>query len=51
MHGPSQPLLRTVRDTRVSIGQEHYKKHSLHCGLSEGETSTVRDQARTVRPH
>jgi hypothetical protein len=50
MRGPSGPLRRTIHDTRVSLGQEHCKKHRLHCGLSEGEASTIRDQARTVRP-
>jgi hypothetical protein len=34
----------------VSLGYEHCKKHRLHCGLSKGEASTVRDQARTVQP-
>jgi hypothetical protein len=47
---PSGPLRRTVRDTRESLRQEHCKKHCLHCVLSEGEESTVRDQAWTVRP-
>jgi hypothetical protein len=50
MRGLSGPLRRTIRDTRVILGQEHYKKLCLHCGLSEGEASTARDQARTVRP-
>ena len=48
--GPSGPLRRTVRGTKVTLGQEHCKNTSLHYGLSDGEASTVRDQARTVRP-
>jgi hypothetical protein len=46
--GPSGPLWRTVRDTEVSLGQEHFKNTSLHYGPSDGEASTVRNQARTV---
>jgi hypothetical protein len=48
--GPSGPLRRTVRDTRVTLGQEHCKNTRLHYEPSDGEASTVRDQARTVRP-
>jgi hypothetical protein len=48
--GPSGPLRRTVRDIRVTLGQEHCINASQHCGLSDGEASTVRDQARTIRP-
>jgi hypothetical protein len=40
---------RTVRDTKVSLGQEHFINASQHCGPSDGKASTVRDQARTVR--
>jgi hypothetical protein len=29
MRGPFGPLRQTVRDTRVSLGQEHCKKHKL----------------------
>ena len=47
--GPSEPLRRTVRDIRVTIGQEHCKNTSLHYESSDGKASTVRDQARTVR--
>jgi hypothetical protein len=50
VRGPSRPLRRTIRDTRVTLGQEHCKNKYLHCGLSEGEASTVRDQAQTNRP-
>jgi hypothetical protein len=48
--GPSGPLRRIVRGTKVALGQEHYKNTSLHYGPSDGEASTVRDQARTIRP-
>jgi hypothetical protein len=48
--GPSRPLRWTVRDTKVSLGQEHCINASLHYGPSDGEASTVRDQVRTVRP-
>jgi hypothetical protein len=48
--GPSGPLWRTVRDTRVTLGQEHCVNTRLHYGPSDGEASTVRDQARTVWP-
>jgi hypothetical protein len=48
--GLSGPLRRTVRDTRVSLGQNQYKNISLHYGPSDEKASTVRDQARTVRP-
>jgi hypothetical protein len=48
--GPSGPLRQTVRDTKVSLGQEHCIKAILHYGPSDGKASTVRDQARTVRP-
>jgi hypothetical protein len=57
MRGPSGPLRWTVQGSaadrprhRVSLGQEHNKKYCLHYGLSEGEASTVRDHARTIRP-
>jgi hypothetical protein len=50
MRGLSGPLRRTVRDTRVTLGQEHCKNTRLHYGASDGEANTVRDQARTVRP-
>jgi hypothetical protein len=46
--GPSGPLRRTVRGTKVTLGQEHCKNTSLHYGPSDGEASTVRDLARTV---
>jgi hypothetical protein len=49
MRGPFGPLRRTIRGTRVSLRQEHCKKHSLHYGLSEGEASIARDQAWIVR--
>jgi hypothetical protein len=48
--GPFGPLRRTVRDTRVSLGQNQCKNTSLHYGPSDGKTSTVRGQARTVQP-
>jgi hypothetical protein len=48
--GPSGPLRRTIRDTKVTLGQEHCINASQHYRLSDGEASTVRDQARTVRP-
>jgi hypothetical protein len=47
---PSGPLRRTVRDTKVSLRQEHCINASQHYGLSNEEASTVRDQAWTVRP-
>jgi hypothetical protein len=40
----------TIRNTKVSLGQEHCINASQHYGLSDGEASTVRDQAWTVRP-
>jgi hypothetical protein len=49
MCGPSWPLRRTVLGTKVTLGQEHCKNTSLHYGPSNGEASTVRDQAWTVR--
>jgi hypothetical protein len=48
--GPSGPLRRNVRDTRLSLRQNQCKNTSLHYELSDGKASTVRDQARTVRP-
>jgi hypothetical protein len=48
--GPSGPLRQTVRGTKVTLGQEHCKNTSLHYGPSDGEASTVRDQAWTVQP-
>jgi hypothetical protein len=48
--GPSGPLRRTVRDTKVTLGQEHCINASLHYGPSDAKASTVRDQERTVRP-
>jgi hypothetical protein len=48
--GLSGPLRRTVRDTKVSLGQEHCINASQHYGPFDGKASTVRDQARTVRP-
>jgi hypothetical protein len=48
--GPSGHLQRTVCDTRVTLGQEHCKSTSLHYGSSDGEASTIGDQARTIRP-
>jgi hypothetical protein len=48
--GPSGPLRRTVRDTRVTLGQNHCKNTSQHCRPLDGGASTVRDQARTVQP-
>jgi hypothetical protein len=50
MCGPSGPLQHTVRDTKVCLRQEHCKNASQHYELSDGDVSTVRDQARTVRP-
>jgi hypothetical protein len=50
MRGPSRTLRRTVRDIRVSLGQEHCKNTSQHYEPFVGEASTVRDQARTVQP-
>jgi hypothetical protein len=50
MCGPSGPLRRTVCDTKVCLRQEHCKNASQHYGPSDGEVSTVRDQARTVYP-
>jgi hypothetical protein len=47
--GPSGPLRRTIRDTKVSLGQEHCINASQHYGLSDGEASAVRDQARIVQ--
>jgi hypothetical protein len=47
--GPSGPLRRTIRGTKVTLGQEHCKNTSLHYGPCDGEASTVRPQARTVR--
>jgi hypothetical protein len=43
--GPSGPLRRTVRDTKVTLGQDHCINVSLHYGPSDGKASTVRDQA------
>jgi hypothetical protein len=48
--GPSGPLRRTVHDIRVTLGQEQCKNTRLHYGPSDGEASTIQDQARTVRP-
>jgi hypothetical protein len=48
--GPTGPLRRTIHDTKVTLGQEHCKNASLYYGPSDGEASTVRDQARTVWP-
>jgi hypothetical protein len=48
--GPSGPLRRTVRTTRVTLGQDQCKNLSLHYGPSEGKERTVWDLARTVRP-
>jgi hypothetical protein len=50
MRGLSGPLRQTVRDTRVCLRQEHCKNTSQHYGPSDGEASTIRDQARIVRP-
>jgi hypothetical protein len=47
---PSRPFRRAVRDTRVSLGQEHCKNKHLPCRLSDGKESTIRDQAWTVWP-
>jgi hypothetical protein len=44
------PLRRTVRDTRMTLGQNQCKITSLHYRPSDGKASTVQDQARTVRP-
>jgi hypothetical protein len=48
--GPSDPLRRTVRDTRVTLEQKHCINARQHYGPSDGEASTVRDQAWTVWP-
>jgi hypothetical protein len=48
--GPSGPLRRTVRDTKVTLGQEHCINASLHYGPSDEKAIIVRDQAQTVRP-
>jgi hypothetical protein len=48
--GPSRPLRRTARGTKVTLKQGHCKNTSLHYGPSDGEASTIQDQARTVRP-
>jgi hypothetical protein len=50
MHGPSEPFRRTVCDTKTCLGQKLCKTR-IHYGLSEGEESTVRDQAQTIQPH
>ena len=47
--GPSGTLRRTVRDTRINLGQNQCKNMCLYCGPSDGRASTVRDHARTVR--
>jgi hypothetical protein len=41
---------RTVRNTRMTLGQNQCKNPSLHYGPSGGKARTVRDLARTVRP-
>jgi hypothetical protein len=38
-HRPSGPLRRTVRGTKVTLGQEHYKNTSLHYGPSDREAA------------
>ena len=48
--GPSGPLRRTVRDTRMTLGQNQCKNTSFHYRLSGGKAKTVRALARTVRP-
>jgi hypothetical protein len=41
--GPSGPLRRTVRDTRITLGQNQCKNPSLHYGPSRGKERTVCD--------
>jgi hypothetical protein len=50
MRGPSGPFQRAVCDTSVSLEHELCKYQNFYYTLSEGEKSTVRDQAQTVQP-
>jgi hypothetical protein len=48
MHAQSGPFRWAVHDTSVSLRQKLCKNSHFYYGLSEGEKTTIQDQAWTI---